>query len=64
MKHIVFVRVSTCARGGRAHVPRMVLFDGDSRHKLILYKKMCAALRREPHFEKEPPSIRVTVANF
>ncbi len=25
----VFGRISTCARGGRAHVPRMVLFDRD-----------------------------------
>ena len=25
---------------------------------------MCAALRREPHFENHPPSILVTVGNF
>ena len=25
---------------------------------------MCAALRREPNFENEPPSIPVTVGNF
>ena len=26
----MFLMVSTCSRGGRAHVARMVLFDGDS----------------------------------
>ena len=26
--------------------------------------RMCAAPRREPHFEKEPPSIPVTVGNL
>ena len=25
---------------------------------------MCAALRREPNFENQPPSIPVTVGNF
>ena len=38
-----FKKISTCSRGGRAHVARIVLFDRDSCNELILDQRMCTA---------------------
>ena len=39
----LFLKEFGIARGGRAHVARMVLFDRDSCKKLILDQRMCTA---------------------
>eukprot|EP00959_Pyramimonas_sp_CCMP1952_P403247 8449146-Pyramimonas_sp.AAC.1 len=35
-----------------------------TRETLAIEKRICAELRREPHFEKEPPSIREALASL
>ena len=54
----------TNVRGAKA---RAAFWKGVALHPcncLALLRWKCAALRRDPNFEKEPPSIPVTVGNF
>eukprot|EP00959_Pyramimonas_sp_CCMP1952_P306889 6422897-Pyramimonas_sp.AAC.1 len=49
-----------CAqRQGESHIYNTI--HPQSVKPLQLYKRMCAALRREPYFENDPPSICETV---
>ena len=55
---------SVWIRQVRARVVFVIFFAEDYGKLRFTCARMCAAPRREPHFEKEPPSIPVTVANF